>query len=529
MINKFRKRTLKLDPISPLWGHQLLNRLHLPFTYLWSSSLIPKPEDWGSNIHIAGFSFLPQSHSYTPPPRLVDFLERGSAPIYIGFGSIVVDDPQALTNLILKALKLAKVRAIVSKGWGQIGGGHEVPDTVYLVGDCPHDWLFQHVSCVVHHGGAGTTAAGIAAGCPTVVVPFFGDQPFWGHVVHRAGAGPKPVAFKLMTAESLAESITFALRPEVKAAAQNVSEQVAKEDGAYDASTNILNCLGSEDLKCDICPHRLAIYKHRKTGAHLSSFAAYYLVNRGMIKVHHLRLLRHKEWYVDEGAESVIIGIVAACSSFLTDIAIATDEYIQRIKSENAPQFRRKSSVLSAVIDRPARKGSNSEVLPFRDFTPRQLAKIARKLAEKPPKDAEKLFESPDSNIVSKPTWFTRKPSKGKNGNAYNIFQSSARYAADLTRAGLKAPVTLIYNIANGFRNFPSYAFDDLDVRRRGDIRGIKSGFKVAGEELVFGFYDAFSGLLLRPYQGAQKDGVNGLGKGLFTAGPCFVSGIGSG
>ena len=78
-------------------------------------------------------------------------------------------------------MKLAKVRAIVSKGWGGVGAG-EVPDDVYLIGNCPHDWLFQRVSCVVHHGGAGTTAAGIALGKPTVVVPFFGDQPFWGQV-----------------------------------------------------------------------------------------------------------------------------------------------------------------------------------------------------------------------------------------------------------------------------------------------------------------------------------------------------------
>ena len=101
--------------------------------------------------------------------------------MYIGFGSIVVDDPVGLTKLIFEAVKLAKVRAIVSKGWGGVGAG-EVPEDVYLIGNCPHDWLFQRVSCVVHHGGAGTTAAGIALGKPTVVVPFFGDQPFWGQV-----------------------------------------------------------------------------------------------------------------------------------------------------------------------------------------------------------------------------------------------------------------------------------------------------------------------------------------------------------
>jgi UDP:flavonoid glycosyltransferase YjiC (YdhE family) len=181
IINKFRTQTLKLDAISPLWGHQLIPRLRVPYSYLWSQALIPRPPDWGSHISITGFSFLKAGSNYTPPQDLADFLAKGPPPVYIGFGSIVVDDPVGLTKLIFEAVKLAKVRAIVSKGWGGVGAG-EVPDAVYLIGNCPHDWLFQRVSCVVHHGGAGTTAAGIALGKPTVVVPFFGDQPFWGQV-----------------------------------------------------------------------------------------------------------------------------------------------------------------------------------------------------------------------------------------------------------------------------------------------------------------------------------------------------------
>ena len=181
IINKFRQQTLNLDAISPLWGHQLIPRLRVPYSYLWSQALIPRPSDWGPHISITGFSFLDAGSNYTPPQDLADFLAAGPAPVYIGFGSIVVDDPVGLTKLIFEAVKLAKVRAIVSKGWGGVGAG-EVPEGVYLIGNCPHDWLFQRVSCVVHHGGAGTTAAGIALGKPTVVVPFFGDQPFWGQV-----------------------------------------------------------------------------------------------------------------------------------------------------------------------------------------------------------------------------------------------------------------------------------------------------------------------------------------------------------
>ena len=113
--------------------------------------------------------------------------------MYIGFGSIVVDDPDAMTKLIFEAVKKAGVRALVSKGWGGLGADAVgIPEGVFMLGNVPHDWLFQHVSAVVHHGGAGTTAAGIATGKPTIVIPFFGDQPFWGAMVARAGAGPVP-------------------------------------------------------------------------------------------------------------------------------------------------------------------------------------------------------------------------------------------------------------------------------------------------------------------------------------------------
>lgn len=125
---------------------------------------------------MAGFYFLPLANSYKPDPALQRFLEAGPPPVYIGFGSIVVADPNGMTNMIFEAAARAGVRALVSKGWGGLGSNDlQVPDNVFLLGNVPHDWLFQHVSAVCHHGGAGTTAAGIAAGKPTIVVPFFGD------------------------------------------------------------------------------------------------------------------------------------------------------------------------------------------------------------------------------------------------------------------------------------------------------------------------------------------------------------------
>jgi sterol 3beta-glucosyltransferase len=209
--------------------------------------------------------------------------------VYIGFGSIVVADPTALTKLIFEAVKQAKVRAIVSKGWGGVGAGN-VPDNIYLIGNCPHDWLFQRVSCVVHHGGAGTTAIGIALGKPTVVVPFFGDQPFWGQMIAKRNAGPVPVPFKQMTAESLAASINFALKDDVRSAVEEMAASIAEEDGATDTVVDFQDKLQIHDMRCHLCPERRAVWRDKKTGVHLSGFAAYVLGEKNLIHTKDLRL-----------------------------------------------------------------------------------------------------------------------------------------------------------------------------------------------------------------------------------------------
>jgi len=122
---------------------------------------------------ICGF-FFREPPNYTPPKELDAFIRAGPPPVYIGFGSIVIDDPEKMTALILEAVRSANVRAIISRGWSKLGSDEPNPNVFYL-GDCPHEWLFQHVAAVVHHGGAGTTACGLLNGRPTTIVPFFGE------------------------------------------------------------------------------------------------------------------------------------------------------------------------------------------------------------------------------------------------------------------------------------------------------------------------------------------------------------------
>ncbi|KAF4991311.1 hypothetical protein FDECE_14081 [Fusarium decemcellulare] len=534
LINKFRSQTLHLDPVSPMWGFQLLSRLRVPYSYLWSESLIPKPADWGPHLNITGFSFLPLANSYTPPPDLTEFLDKGPAPIYIGFGSIVVDDPQALTQMIFQAIKIAGVRAIVSKGWGGVGDG-EVPENIYLIGNCPHDWLFQRVSAVVHHGGAGTTAAGIAAGRPTVIVPFFGDQPFWGQMMARAGAGPTSVPYKELTAEILAESIKFALKPEVQDVVQEMALNIEEEDGAGDTALDIHDRLDMDHLRCDICPERLATWLHRKTGAHLSGFAVSCLVDQGLIQPPDLKLLRHKHWYVDEGAEHPVIGAVAAASGFVTAVATATADYSQRLK--NRPQSE-KARRLSAKGDGPFRPSDEHEaqagmlrcVVGPEALTPAQMEEIALRMATKSlyTADPTMSLSRPISSIHSKhkKAWRTRE--QGRYGRAFYVTRVTGKYACELTKAGAKAPVAFFYNVANGFHNVPSHGFAGVEVRRRDEITGLGSGIRTAGKEFCYGVWDAFSGIVQKPYEDTKNQGVKGLGRGILRGGLGILSNLGS-
>ena len=256
-----------------------------------SPALIPKPKDWAHHISIAGFFFLNLATNYTPAPDLAEFLAAGEPPVYIGFGSIVVDDPNAMTTLIFEAVRATGRRALVSKGWGGLGGDDlNVPEGVFMLGNVPHDWLFKHVAAVVHHGGAGTTAAGIAAGRPTVVVPFFGDQPFWGAMVAKAGAGPDPIPYKELTAEKLANAIREALKPKSLEKAAELSAKISKEQGAQVGAQSFHQMLKYDDLRCAVAPNHPAVWRVKRTQVRLSAIAATVLSQEGELSFSDLKL-----------------------------------------------------------------------------------------------------------------------------------------------------------------------------------------------------------------------------------------------
>ncbi|KAM5562270.1 sterol 3-beta-glucosyltransferase UGT80B1 [Rosa sericea] len=229
-INDFRKKKLKLAPIAYFSTyHGSIS--HLPTGYMWSPHVVPKPSDWGSLVDVVGYCFLNLGSKYQPQDEFVQWIQKGLKPIYIGFGSMPLDDPKKTTDIILEALKDTGQRGIIDKGWGDLGNLTEASDSVFLLEDCPHDWLFPQCSAVVHHGGAGTTATGLRAGCPTTIVPFFGDQFFWGDRIHEKGLGPSPIPISQLTVESLSDAIRFMLEPEVKSRALEIAKLIENEDG----------------------------------------------------------------------------------------------------------------------------------------------------------------------------------------------------------------------------------------------------------------------------------------------------------
>jgi len=219
-------------PATPFFGPYNSTRLRdTPVLYGFSPSILPKPADWDAQTYVTGYWFLESAADWTPPPDLVNFLEAGPLPVYIGFGSMGSRKPEETADLALQALARTGQRAILLAGWGGLSKA-TLPASVFMVDTIPHGWLFPRVAAVVHHGGAGTTAAGIAAGVPSIIIPFFGDQFFWGQRVAALGVGPTPIPRPQLTVERLAQALQRAVTDQsMRQRAAVLGAQVQAEDG----------------------------------------------------------------------------------------------------------------------------------------------------------------------------------------------------------------------------------------------------------------------------------------------------------
>lgn len=229
---------------TPLWRDQV--KRGVPHVNLISEHVIPRPKDWPGCADVTGYCFLDAPTTWQPPPRLVDFLTATPTPVYIGFGSMTGMKPEELAGITREALRISKQRAVIGMGWGGIQGFDASKD-VFLIDDVPHEWLFPRVAAVVHHCGAGTTAAALRAGRPSIAVPFFGDQPAWARVLHALGAAPAPIQKAKLTADRLAAAITQATSdPRHAARAAALAAAIRAESGADRAADRILHHLAAQ-------------------------------------------------------------------------------------------------------------------------------------------------------------------------------------------------------------------------------------------------------------------------------------------
>lgn len=551
IINRWRQRSLGLETISFTSGPGILQRLKIPHTYCWSPALIAKPKDWGTNVNISGFFFLDLASNYTPEPDLQAFLDAGPPPVYIGFGSIVLDDPTAMTKLIFDAVQKSGQRALVSKGWGGVGADElGKPDNVFMLGNVPHDWLFKHVSCVVHHGGAGTTAAGITAGRPTLVVPFFGDQPFWGSMVARAGAGPDPIPNKQLTAENLAEGIMKCLEPQSLERASELAASIATERGSDLGAQSFHQFLDVDKMRCSLAPSRPAVWRIKRTQARLSAMAACTLSQEGLLDFNTLKLFRAKDYEVDDGPWDPITGgataLVGTMSTMMLGVADLPVQTLKALKIHPDATKKKSKDKQADGGEGPAKSGdtgsadamsidSKDSSRSMSDATltgSEQVASpgssrttssfnfqdsLAKLNAGPLSPGSESSAHRSSSTSAGNESSGQPAPSKKKSFNAKEMFDQASGTGEGVSRvigAGLKSPMDFTLGLAKGFHNAPKLYGDDT-VRKSEKVTDLRTGIRAATREFGFGMYDGISGLVTQPMKGAQKDGAAGFFKGI--------------
>lgn len=196
----------------------------------FSPSVVPRPNDWPPEVRVTGYWWPARPTGWQPPRDLLEFLQAGPAPVFVGFGSMGPSEGERLTEVVAAAVKRARVRAVVQAGWAALA---PLGDDILVVGDVPHDWLFPRMAAVVHHAGAGTSAAGVRAGVPTVAVPVLLDQPFWAARLHKLGVAPAPLPAGELTAEKLGDAIRSCV-DEVgyRERAARLGARIREEDGA---------------------------------------------------------------------------------------------------------------------------------------------------------------------------------------------------------------------------------------------------------------------------------------------------------
>ncbi|KAJ5766000.1 uncharacterized protein N7511_003616 [Penicillium nucicola] len=466
LINEWRRNTLELDPVPVTEGPNLLETLKVPFTYCWSPGLVPKPEDWGSHIV-----------AYEPPAELDAFLRAGPSPIYIGFGSIVLEDVEKTTSILLDAIQMTGVRAIISGGWSGLHG-RDTPN-VHYIRDCPHEWLFKHVAAVVHHGGAGTTACGLRNSKPTIIIPFFGDQPFWGNMVAAAGAGPEPIPYKSLTVQRLADAISYCFTPHAVSVAQSIADRIQQESGVRAAVDSFYAHLPQKMMQCDLIPGQVAVWKLKKGNQtlKLSNCAAFALNSQGRFQKKHLRRYQSKPFTIETQCWDPFTAVSLASLSTFSGMADAT----AGIFIDPYKEYKYLRSIRNSSLSGPTEVASTTAIAASTNHLDVNVD------PDHPPNDPEYAKRMALASAISLGRFLGR---------------SSRGMFIDLPLAATEGMLAIprLY---------------DARTREHAPVRGWKSGAAVGWSTFSHGLYEGFTDIFVHTYHGKKKEGPFGVAKGL--------------
>jgi len=228
-VNNLRTEQWNLPP-TPFFGpYENIHKQKIPFICGFSPNVVQRPTDWEANVHLTGW-WYPDDPDWNPPEDLIRFLDEGPPPLFIGFGSMPIEDPTSITSLIIEAVRLSGQRAILHAGWAGLGG--KLPTEIFPIDYAPYGWLFPRMAAIVHHGGSGTSGFGFRSGIPSIFVPFVFDQFYWGERAFDLGVGPKPLPFKRLTSRRLAATIdTVLTNQEMKKRAAHLGQILKSENG----------------------------------------------------------------------------------------------------------------------------------------------------------------------------------------------------------------------------------------------------------------------------------------------------------
>ncbi|MER6491002.1 glycosyltransferase [Streptomyces griseorubiginosus] len=219
---------LGLPPVGTVTALRARDRQGWPVLHGFSPRVVARPRDWRRGLEVAGY-WWPYDADAPLPDELRAFLDAGPPPVFVGLGSATVPDPARVSAAIVRALRLAGLRGVIQRGWAGLAA---TGDDLLTIDEVPHSALFPHMAAVVHHAGAGTTAAGLRAGVPAVPVPIQFDATFWAARLVALGVAPRAVPLRRLTAEALAAALTEATRGAGRRErARALGAHIREEDG----------------------------------------------------------------------------------------------------------------------------------------------------------------------------------------------------------------------------------------------------------------------------------------------------------